>query len=129
MAVQIPAAAAAVYAVAKRYGIPIANKSLTWVKKAIETYKNRNKVSAQAIGEARAGTKSGAAGRSADIQRMQKAELKKSAAARAKKIADHKHKTEMQEVEQWVKKVKVERAKPPLPSSKVSQYGTTKGSK
>jgi len=114
MAIQIPAALAAI---ATRYGIPIANKTVSWVKKAIETYKNRNKVSAQAIGEARAGTKSGAAGRSADIQRMQKAELKKSAKARAARIALHKGGMAKN----------VERAKPPLPT--VQQYGITKGSK
>ena len=110
MVVQVPAAAAAaatakaVYAVAKRYGIPVANKSLKWVKGQISKYKNRNKVSQKAIDEAKQGTKNpSAAGRSKDIQRMQKAELKKSAADRAARIEAH--------------------------ANKVQQYGTSKGNK
>lgn len=112
MVVQVPAAAAVataaaakgVYAVAKRYGIPVANKSLKWIKGQIEKYKNRNKVSQKAIDRLKQGTKNpSAAGRSKDIQRMQKAELKKSAADRAARIEAH--------------------------ANKVQQYGTSKGNK
>ena len=113
MAIQIPAGLAIL---AQRYGIPIANKTVTWVKNAVQAHKAKNKtpMTKDKLGKVIAGTAvatsvplSFLAQKTGQIDRDARKPVEKPA---SKKVKDKKV---------WVK----------ANTPKVKQYGTTKGSK